>query len=168
METNGIGKRLAVGAVAGLIGTLLMQSVRKTKQKWAPEAEAPMKEDPGKFVVEQAEKVLPAETRSRISESAESTAGQLLGAAYGTSFGIGYAGLQGGTGSILLDGTLLGLGVWAAGYLGWLPAAGLTAPAWKHRGKRLWVPVAEHVLYGVATAAGYHLLRGRSGKSLLS
>jgi hypothetical protein len=34
-------------------------------------------------------------------------------------------------GSALLDGALLDIASWAAGYLGWLPALGLMPPVWR-------------------------------------
>ena len=91
----------------------------------------------------------------------------MLGLSYGASFGAGYAGTP-GTGSVLFDGTLLGLGVWAAGYLGWLPATGLMPPVWKQRARQVWAPGVEHVVYGLATVCAFRWLFARAQPKALS
>ncbi len=152
--------RLALGALAGLLGTLVLQSSRSAAQKLWPKADAPIKQDPGKFMVHQAEKVvnLPGPT-------AEAAVSQVLGLGYGMSFGTFYASLHPRNTRpepTLRDGMVLGLVTWAAGYLGWLPATGLMSPVWKHRPKQFWPPLAEHAIYGIVTAASYQWLAHRA------
>ena len=126
-----------------------------------------MTQDRGAFVVKKAEKLLPKAARDRMTDKTESTAGQLLGVAYGTSFGVGYAGMRGLTGSAVGDGILLGLGVWAGSYLGLLPALGLLSPATQHPPRRTAVMIAAHVVWGSALGIFTELLRkGNEGDGL--
>jgi hypothetical protein len=45
-------------------------------------------------------------------------------------------------------GTAFGLLVWAASYLGWLPAAGIMKPATRHRAPRNALMITAHVVFG--------------------
>jgi uncharacterized membrane protein YagU involved in acid resistance len=51
-----------------------------------------------------------------------------------------------------LAGAAFGLGVWAANYLGLLPAIGLLAPANKHPVRRTATMIAAHAVWGVTTS----------------
>jgi len=67
---------------------------------------------------------------------------------------------------VVLDvaqGVAFGLGVWAASYLGWLPAAGIMKPATRQGPATNAVIVASHVVYGAALGwiAGAMRRRGR-------
>lgn len=46
------------------------------------------------------------------------------------------------------NGILYGLGVWALSYLGWIPAAHILAPAWRHPVYRNLLMLAAHVVWG--------------------
>ena len=56
-------------------------------------------------------------------------------------------------------GLALGAACWAAGYLGWLPAAGLMPPLSKQTPSQIVGPLMEHLVYGMATVAVFDLLR---------
>ena len=58
-------------------------------------------------------------------------------------------------------GTGFGLVVWAAGYLGWLPAAGIWPRPWRQPAGDALVPVAAHLVYGLALGIGERALRPR-------
>jgi hypothetical protein len=58
-------------------------------------------------------------------------------------------------------GTAFGLLVWAASYLGWLPAAGIMKPATRHRAPRNAVMITSHVIYGAALGLVTGALRRR-------
>ena len=60
-----------------------------------------------------------------------------------------------------MDGVILGIANWAAGYLGWLPALGLMPPLWQQKTPQVIAPIAEHALYGMITVAMYDWLRER-------
>lgn len=51
-----------------------------------------------------------------------------------------------------------GLMVWAASYLGWLPAAGVLEPATEHPARRNMLMAGVHLLWGAATAAAFNEL----------
>ena len=104
----------------------MLQALRSANQAWSPETLPPIREDPGEFMVDAAEDALPASARTaRIPGWAESAAAQGLAVGYGLTFGALYAAVRPRGGPTLTDGVALGLVTWAAGYLGWLPAAGL-------------------------------------------
>ena len=51
----------------------------------------------------------------------------------------------------LLKDVLFGLGVWAASYLGWIPAIGLLGSATKRPRSRNALMIIAHMIWGVAT-----------------
>ncbi len=57
-----------------------------------------------------------------------------------------------------LGGSGYGLAIWAASYLGWIPAAGILTPATKHRVSRNLLMLGAHVVWGTALAAGFREL----------
>jgi hypothetical protein len=59
------------------------------------------------------------------------------------------------------QGTAFGLLVWAASYLGWLPAAGILEPATRRAAPRNAVIIASHVVYGAALGLVTGALRRR-------
>jgi uncharacterized membrane protein YagU involved in acid resistance len=61
----------------------------------------------------------------------------------------------------VVRGMALGLGVWAAGYLGWLPASGLGPAPTDEGPRRAAVMVAAHLVWGAATALLVERLRRR-------
>jgi len=113
--------------------------------KLLPGSRPPMNEDPGEFMAKKAH--VPEQFRKHVAKSLQ------LG--YGTTSGVLYAAIRPRGGSAAFDGSLLGLGVWAAGYLGWLPAADLMPPITEHEPKQIIVPIVQHVLFGVAVAGIY-------------
>jgi hypothetical protein len=59
-----------------------------------------------------------------------------------------------------LAGASFGVAVWAASYLGWIPAAGLLAPATRHPARRNALMLVAHVVWGVSLAAGLREIEG--------
>ena len=158
----------AVGAAAGLLGTFVMQGMLAATRKWLPQGMPPIRRDPGEFMVHQAERALPPRFMQRIPDPVEHGAAMSLHLGYGAFFGAMYGllrGRGGGGGARWIEGPLLGLACWAAGYLGWLPLSGLMPPLWKQRPTQVATPAAEHALYGMATVAAYdaihHLIHPR-------
>lgn len=153
-----IAKRGAEGAVAGIAGTFLLQGVMLGMQQFFPQAETPEAEDPASFMLWQVEKRLPKKVWMRIPPTAEQVAGIGLSLAYGAAFGAIYGAVRPKRGCVWVDGAVLGTAVWAVGYLGWLPAAGLIPPIWKQTPVQTVGPIIEHLAYGFATVAAYDLL----------
>jgi hypothetical protein len=153
-------KRISLGAAGGLAGTLVIQGLMAAAKSWLPEAAPPMRAEPGEFLVGQAEAVLPEAVQRHVPEAAETAAARGLGVGYGMAFGALYAALRPRGGNALLEGAALGLGCWAVGYLGWLPALGITPPVREQTAPQVAGPVVDHLAYGVATAAAYDWLCG--------
>jgi len=146
-KRRGLPQRVALGAVAGAAATMVMQAMMMTSGKFLPESKPPMKQDPAKFMLDKVPVELPEAVRPWAEKSLQLGYGMTSGAVYGA--------LRARRGSPVFDGALLGIGVWAAGYLGWLPAADLMPPITEHEPQQIAVPFVQHALFGVAVAAAY-------------
>jgi len=146
-KKRSIPQRVALGAVAGAAGTMLMQAMMMTSGKYLPRSKPPIKQDPGKFMLDQVPVELPDSVRPWAEKS--------LHLGYGMTSGAIYGALRARRGSFVFDGALLGIGVWAAGYLGWLPAADLMPPITEHEPQQIAVPIVQHAIFGMAVAAAY-------------
>jgi hypothetical protein len=154
-------KRIALGAAGGLAGTCAVQVLLSARQRWLPHTLPPMHQEPGAFMVEKGEAMLPDTVRQRIPQTVETGATLTLAAGYGLTFGALYTLFRPQGESAITDGVLLGLANWATGYVGWLPATGLMPPLWRQKAPQVIAPVVEHTLYGIVTVATYHWLRKR-------
>jgi hypothetical protein len=153
MQTDSIGGRLATGAAAGLAATLVLQPLRSATASRFPSTKAPMRQEPGKFMVERVGDALPTWASTRIPESVEKVAARSLGLGYGLTFGAGYALVRRQPGNVLIDGAALGLVTWAVGYLGWLSAAKLMPPVTRQPARQVATPILQHVVFGIVAAA---------------
>jgi hypothetical protein len=158
MSENNLIERVALGVTAGAAATFLLQGIRTSEQKLLPETVPPMREDPGEFMVEQAEDLLPDQTREQLPATVETVAAKSLALGYGMTAGALYGALRPRRGNLLVDGTALGLGVWAVGYLGWLPALGLMPPVQQQETEQVAGPIAQHIIFGLATVMAYRWL----------
>jgi hypothetical protein len=156
---DGLARTLARGAAAGMAGTVAMWSLQMGSQKWLARTLEPVREDPGEFMVQWAEAALPAGMGDRLPEAAENALAQSLHFGYGTTFGTLYAVLRPGGGNELVDGMVLGLGTWAVGYLGWVPAVDLAPPVKEHEPQQILGSLVRHALYGIATVAAFRQLQ---------
>ena len=147
--------RILLGAVSGAAATFVLQALMKQTAKSFPDSKPPIKEDPGAFMVDKAESLLPEAARARISEKAQAVAAKSLHLGYGMSAGAVYGALRSKGGWLLVDGTLLGLAVWGIGYLGWLPATDLMPPVTEHSSQQVIAPLVQHTVFGLATVSAY-------------
>src|SRR5581483_6728568 len=108
-------KQLALGALAGLAGTMILQAARGAQQKKLPRATPPIQRDPGEFMIKKVEQILPERARARISKGLESIGAMSLGIGYGTTFGSAYAALRRRPRNVLAEGAALGIASWAVG-----------------------------------------------------
>ena len=154
-------KRIALGAAGGLAGTCAIQVLLTASQRWLPRTLPPMRQEPGAFMVEKGEDMLPDPVRQRIPQSVEAGAARTLAAGYGLTFGALYTLFRPQGGSAIADGVLLGFANWATGDVGWLPATGSMPPLWRQKAPQVIAPLVEHALYGMATVATYNWLRKR-------
>jgi hypothetical protein len=109
-------------------------------------------------MVEQAEELLLEKTHEQEPTTAETVAAKSLALGYGMTAGALYGALRPRPGNLLVDGTALGLGVWAVGYLGWLPALGLMPSVQQQETEQVASPIAQHIIFGMATVAAYQWL----------
>ena len=144
-KSRSLPQRLALGAVAGTAATFVMQGMMMTSGKLLPRSKPPIKKDPGEFMVD----------KVPLPEAVKPWAAKSLHLGYGMTSGVIYAALRPRAGNAFFDGALLGIGVWAAGYLGWLPATDLMPPITEHEPQQIAVPIVQHALFGVAVAAAY-------------
>src|ERR671923_2157749 len=158
MSQHNLIEHVALGAAAGVAATFLLQGIRTSEQKLLPETMPPIREDSGEFMVEQAEELLPEETREQVPTVVETVAAKSLALGYGMTAGAIYGALRPRAGNLLVDGTALGLGVWAVGYLGWLPALGLMPPVEQQETEQVAGPIAQHIIFGIATVAAHQWL----------
>jgi hypothetical protein len=127
-----------------------------------PQTLPPMKEDPGRFMVQQVKRALPKGVRENISHQAEQIAAKALGFGYGTLFAASYAASRREPKNILLEGSALGLATWAAGYLGWLPATELMPPVWKQKPRQVIPGIFSHLGFGILCVGIFSLLRKKA------
>jgi hypothetical protein len=154
MLNNAIAGRVVTGAAAGLAATAgIMHPLRETVAARLPSTKTPMNGDPGEFMVERIERILPETLGERIPDRLEHAAVKSLHLGYGMTFGALYGLARKKPGDLLADGAILGITTWAAGYLGWLPATGLTPPITKQRPRQVITPIVEHIIFGIAVVA---------------
>lgn len=161
MAHAGILDRLVRGAAAGFAGTLALQVMRTASETVLPTTMPPIRQDPGEYMLQKAEERLPASMTSRIPAAAEAAAAKGLAAGYGVTAGAVYGLLRPAGGDVLTDGIALGVGTWAAGYLGWLPALGLLPPLREQHVAEAVGPIVRHALFGIAVVATYGALASR-------
>jgi len=148
-------RRVALGAACGAGATFLMQGMMQISGKLIPNSAPPIQDDPGEFMLRNAKKALPRSTREQIPPALDKAAAKMLHMGYGMTSGAIYGLLGPRRGNAAVNGALLGLGVWAAGYLGWLPATDLMPPITEHEPKQIAVPIVEHALFGIAVVAAF-------------
>ena len=79
---------------------------------------------------------------------------------YGVVFGILYASTQKYfRASPVVKGSLFGLGLWGASYLGWIPAMGLRASAYNMPRKRNVMMIVSHLVWGASLGLAEEKMR---------
>lgn len=159
MQSDDLLVRVALGAVAGAAATMALQQLMAADKAAMPQAQPPIREEPGKFILQQAEAQLPPKAQDAITGPMEDAAAKVLGLGYGMTLGAVYGAVRANGGSIVVDGALLGLATWAVGYLGWMPASGLMPNVTKQTPQQVALPIVEHVFFGITTVAAYDGLR---------
>ena len=141
--------RILSGALAGLAATAPMTAAMKLMhERLPPDEQYPL---PPREVAEGlAEKVGVVEELDERERVAATWASHF---AYGAACGALYGALsgRGADGRPALAGVGFGLAVWGVSYLGWLPAAGILAPATQHPARRNALMIAAHVVWGATT-----------------
>jgi uncharacterized membrane protein YagU involved in acid resistance len=145
-------QRLAAGAAAGLVATVPMTAAMKLAQGMlAPQERHPL---PPRRITMRALRKTGVRPHAHLAESERR--GLTLAAHYG--YGTGAGALFGliaprNTGDAVAAGVGYGLLVWAASYLGLMPALDLHPPATRETPGRNAMMIAAHVVWGAALGA---------------
>ncbi len=142
------------GALGGAIGTLLAKKSAMLAQR-LPLRFTPTdtRADPGDFVLSRLEGLFRRALSRRVHDRIVAGLPWAYGIAWGSLLGIAVAGLRVHTArKTLLAGAGMGALVWAVGYAGWLPRAGLTRPVLRQGAGHVTTSLLTHVLFGVAAA----------------
>jgi uncharacterized membrane protein YagU involved in acid resistance len=156
--------KAARGAIAGTIATIPMTLVMISLFRRLPaDQRYPL---PPRLIIESLRE------RSQMGPSMNETGATrttlLAHFAYGAVTGALFPYLERGRGSDFFTGTVFGAGVWAASYLGWIPAANILTPATRHPARRNALMLTAHFVWGAALASVSAALRttGRSQESM--
>jgi uncharacterized membrane protein YagU involved in acid resistance len=143
-KETGLGTRLVVGGIAGIVGTIAMTAAMRRLHKRLP-AEERYPLTPREIIDSSAE-------QAALEPSDEAAKDLTLAAhfAYGAACGslLGALNPRLGPG----EGALAGVAVWLGSYMGWIPAAGILKPATEHPARRNALMVGVHLVWGAATA----------------
>lgn len=154
--------KLAAAAVGGAVATYFMQRGMKMSGKLPRRYRPPRQRDPAEFLVRQAERVVGRLPRARHQQAAQS-----LHWIYGVSWPVGLALLSSALGTrsaarTMLAGSALGALVWAVGYGGWLPAAGLVKPVHKVPKTQQASALMSHLAWGTLASVPLALASPRA------
>jgi uncharacterized membrane protein YagU involved in acid resistance len=155
-RNDGLGAACA-GALAGLIATAPMTAVMVAIYRQLPRQQRNKQLPPEQITLAMAKSVDIDEDLSRTGEKVLIGAGHFgYGAACGAVYGLYADRIQAAS---LKEGATFGLGVWAASYLGWLPAMGVRRSATEELAGTNLMMIASHLVWGVSTAIAYKSLR---------
>lgn len=132
--------RILIGALAGIGATIAMTAVMRRLHRRLP--------PPSRYLLPPRE--LMQETLPRASERVLRHATTLSHFGYGAAAGALFTSMAPGRGAVA--GMLYGTGVWAASYLGWIPAVGILKTAARHPGERNALMIAAHLVWGAILA----------------
>lgn len=138
------------GALAGLVATAPMTWAMNRMHRRLPERERyPL---PPRLITERV--AASAGVADDMTERQHKALALASHYAYGAAVGAGCAPVMRALGGPpVVAGIGYGLGVWAASYLGWIPAVGILRPATEHPAERVGMMLAAHVVWG--GVAGY-------------
>lgn len=146
MVTNRSLERALFGALAGVVATMAMTAAMRRFHATLPADE--------RYPLPPREIIDRLETREDEQRLRDKT---LLAH-------FGYGGLTGALFALLPAfrgaGAVYGVAVWAASYLGWIPAAGILKPAYRHPLRRNLVMIAAHVVWGLTLSSSVKELEG--------
>lgn len=136
-------QRLVFGALSGLTATMAMTAAMRGFWPLLPKQERyplPPREITGRVV-------------SSASESRQRLNTVLAHFGFGALAGVVFGLFPRRPGALPY-----GLAVWAVSYLGWIPAFGILAPAYRHPPRRNLLMIAAHMVWGTALGACMRLL----------
>lgn len=147
----GIGSRLLIGGLAGIVGTLAMTAAMRRLHRRLPEEE--------RYPLTPREIVDSASAQADLPLADEPAKDITVAAhfAYGAAMGALIAAMNPDPGK--RGGAVAGVAVWLASYMGWIPAVGTLEPATRHPARRNALMIGVHVVWGSATAAAMREIR---------
>ncbi|MDB4966461.1 MAG: hypothetical protein JWN44_2150 [Myxococcales bacterium] len=154
--------RMAAAAVGGVVATYVMRRAMGMSGKMPAQMRPPAPtQDPGHFMVKQAEKLV-----GRFSPKMHSGAAKSLHWVYGLTGPLVLGALATtldlrSVRKTLLAGAVMGAINWAAGFAGWLPATGLTPPPHRVPLGKSASGLATHVAYGALASLPLALVAPR-------
>ena len=147
--------RILQGAIAGTIATIPMTLVMTSLfRKLPPPQRYPL---PPRLIMEDVTRR--AEVRHRLDDPTLTHATLIAHFAYGAITGALLPLLERTRYPLSLVGPGYGVAVWAASYLGWIPAVRILTPATRHPAKRNALMVTAHLVWGAALVGTSTLLR---------
>jgi uncharacterized membrane protein YagU involved in acid resistance len=154
-------KRVLIGSLAGLVATLPMTMIMEMLHRQLPPTERyplPPREITEKLAEE-------ADVKDELSEPEQTGLTLVSHFAYGTAAGAAYVLTADRLPlSPILRGPAFATALWAASYLGWLPALGILRPATEHPPRRNALMIAAHLVWGATAAAITNQLIGSRDK----
>jgi uncharacterized membrane protein YagU involved in acid resistance len=160
MHFNDPLRHAACGAAGGFVGTIPMTILmRSAERKLPPDEQYAL--PPKRIATHLADAAGVEDDPAHVKEldpewDAKTYAGHF---AYGTTTGAAFGAMWSVAPSPpsvavgIGTGIAYGLGVWAASYLGWLPAVGLHPPATREPASRNALMIAAHVVWGATLGA---------------
>jgi uncharacterized membrane protein YagU involved in acid resistance len=156
--------RLGIGAAAGLLASGMMTLAMAVMRRGLPEDE--------KYPLPPREITLAMAARAGVEEHVADEPAKTLSTgaghfSYGAFGGMLYQFIAHRIPlAALPKGLLFGFLFWAFGYLGWLPATGILAPATRHPLRRSLLMLSSHLIYGTVTALISSRFYGQKGNTL--
>jgi uncharacterized membrane protein YagU involved in acid resistance len=140
----GLGSRLLIGGIAGIVGTMAMTSaMRRLHQKLPPDESYPLTP---REIVDSTARQADVELSSAMAKDITTAAHFAYGAACGSLVGALDPRMRPGSGA------LAGVAIWLGSYMGWIPAVGILNPATDHPAQRNALMIGVHLVWGAATA----------------
>ena len=161
MEKRDVLFTAAEATLGGIVATWLMQKGLAASSRLPSSLQPqPVNQDPGMYMAS-AVGFVPEEHQPRVATA--------LHWAYGVGWPLALGMIAPTLGVRTVGGALgagagLGAANWAAGYLGWLPATGLTAPVHRHRPTRVLSSLLSHMLYGAVSMLPMALIESRRAR----
>ncbi|MDQ3043724.1 MAG: DUF1440 domain-containing protein [Chloroflexota bacterium] len=153
-----LGRALTAGVVGGIAGSVAMLPLFGGA-KWAgiTQEMAPYR------VVDRAAAVAAQSTEAggQVEREQRTVAMATSHTLYGVMGGVFYALIQEELElPTIIAGPAFGLAMWAAGYLGWLPATGVLPEPWDQETGDALTPLAANVIYGLTLGVVERQIRG--------
>jgi len=140
----GLGSRMLIGGIAGLVGTMAMTAAMRRLHQALPEQERyPL---PPREIVDSSAEQLAVPLSDEAAKDATTAAHFAYGAASGALLGVANV-MLGPT-----SGGLAGISVWLGSYMGWIPGARILKPATEHPARRNLLMLGAHIVWGITTA----------------